>query len=597
MRKKSNGTHSYIYENQLWNTSRIGHFELRELPPFIIESAYRCLNCGFNPFYPVAMEECPFCTRNEFSYTLSCYSCDVGVLILKMIYEADNRTTLLFNNNDRYSVLPKCDKSLDELLNNEQYAKDLVCKALDYNYAACIRRYRDKKKFLKASDLILKLKNQVQEKTLDIFDFYYNEYSAFKKLCRKIKGDLLGMRRLKRIEAQGLFGYYSFSLNFHNGNCSIVIGPNGLGKTTIFKIMSILFKEPNNLNEIKKVLSVPFKEMTFLFFDDSSIKVLKPAGNEMTIEYCRRGNVAFDFPPVSFKNNCSQIEFKESADRHYQNMLQILPRLNLGNSFLSIDITRKPLQAIDNTLESINYFQEYLDDFHRKEQYISSSIETHFQGKPILYLTQKDYDIFSLLMKNDFFSKSEIDSINQLEIRVDENCVFNPWNLNIENELDELDPGYWLSSSDVSDMLNLSKQIYDRIHILSDAFASLYDYEGNSRISDPAKKTLKFINGKLFAESETLKTRIPLEKLSSGERNALLILFDIVFHSDDGSIVLVDEPELSLHIAWQQRLGKIIQRIIKNKKGIQVIMATHSPFISASNPDLLVEARLLQERG
>ena len=56
---------------------------------------------------------------------------------------------------------------------------------------------------------------------------------------------------------------------------------------------------------------------------------------------------------------------------------------------------------------------------------------------------------------------------------------------------------------------------------------------------------------------------------------------------------MIDEPEISLHIAWQQKLGEMIQKITQNKMGVQVIMTTHSPFITAGNTNLLVEAELI----
>lgn len=43
-------------------------------------------------------------------------------------------------------------------------------------------------------------------------------------------------------------------------------------------------------------------------------------------------------------------------------------------------------------------------------------------------------------------------------------------------------------------------------------------------------------------------------------------------------MILIDEPELSLHVAWQKKFIDDLFNIIKNKK-INVIIATHSPYI------------------
>lgn len=49
----------------------------------------------------------------------------------------------------------------------------------------------------------------------------------------------------------------------------------------------------------------------------------------------------------------------------------------------------------------------------------------------------------------------------------------------------------------------------------------------------------------------------------------------------ENSIILIDEPELSLHPKWQERIIKVYERIGKNN---QIIIATHSPHILGSVP-------------
>jgi predicted ATP-dependent endonuclease of OLD family len=72
---------------------------------------------------------------------------------------------------------------------------------------------------------------------------------------------------------------------------------------------------------------------------------------------------------------------------------------------------------------------------------------------------------------------------------------------------------------------------------------------------------------------------IPLESLSSGEKQLLRILLETL---DGGSNpVIIDEPELSMHIDWQRRLVESM-RIINPDS--QLILATHSPEIMADVP-------------
>lgn len=63
-------------------------------------------------------------------------------------------------------------------------------------------------------------------------------------------------------------------------------------------------------------------------------------------------------------------------------------------------------------------------------------------------------------------------------------------------------------------------------------------------------------------------------QLSSGEKQILLILLSTLLHRNNPYILLMDEPEISLHPDWQEKLITIIRKINQNA---QIIMATHSP--------------------
>lgn len=67
---------------------------------------------------------------------------------------------------------------------------------------------------------------------------------------------------------------------------------------------------------------------------------------------------------------------------------------------------------------------------------------------------------------------------------------------------------------------------------------------------------------------------IPLYKLSSGEKQLLLILFRVFLMEEQPYILLMDEPEISLHIEWQYKLFEEIRRLNPN---CQIITSTHSP--------------------
>lgn len=76
--------------------------------------------------------------------------------------------------------------------------------------------------------------------------------------------------------------------------------------------------------------------------------------------------------------------------------------------------------------------------------------------------------------------------------------------------------------------------------------------------------------------------KIALEELSSGEWQLIYSLLNLAINVDDNSLILVDEPENSLHPQWQTEYVRIIRDLVSHCVGCHIIIATHSPLIAAS---------------
>ena len=84
-----------------------------------------------------------------------------------------------------------------------------------------------------------------------------------------------------------------------------------------------------------------------------------------------------------------------------------------------------------------------------------------------------------------------------------------------------------------------------------------------------------------------------INELSSGEKQLFLRTLAIKMLEPENSIIMIDEPELSLHPKWQQKIVDVYKKIGKNN---QIILATHSPHILGSvekeNIILLIKNRV-----
>ena len=78
------------------------------------------------------------------------------------------------------------------------------------------------------------------------------------------------------------------------------------------------------------------------------------------------------------------------------------------------------------------------------------------------------------------------------------------------------------------------------------------------------------------------------EALSSGEQHELVLNYELLFKIDERSLVLIDEPELSLHIAWQHQFMQDLLDIARLGQ-FDVLVATHSPDIIHTHWDLATD--------
>jgi len=83
---------------------------------------------------------------------------------------------------------------------------------------------------------------------------------------------------------------------------------------------------------------------------------------------------------------------------------------------------------------------------------------------------------------------------------------------------------------------------------------------------------------------------ISLEQLSSGEQHELVLLYDLAFRIQPNTLVMIDEPELSLHPMWQEQFLEDILKLAKTGE-FDVMIATHSPYIIGNRIDLCVELK------
>ena len=109
-------------------------------------------------------------------------------------------------------------------------------------------------------------------------------------------------------------------------------------------------------------------------------------------------------------------------------------------------------------------------------------------------------------------------------------------------------------------------------------------------MSDDKKQISISVEGRIVITADSPKREVSLYNLSSGEKQIIIIFACLIFGlpPESSGIYIIDEPEASLHLTWQ---NIFVESICKVNSSIQLIFATHSPEIIGRNSNRAVKLK------
>lgn len=186
---------------------------------------------------------------------------------------------------------------------------------------------------------------------------------------------------------------------------------------------------------------------------------------------------------------------------------------------------------------------------------------------------------------NKFKELIRVDYISTFDVPVITDDKAKKSALDIKLEDLEKEYAYYLSdlakeiSSKVIKDGNIDKADLDAIYRQRENFLSIINdaFSDTNKVLDTSKSRLEFKlnNGKLL---NTMN-------LSSGEKQFLIIMLTVLLEKEQEYILLMDEPEISMHFGWQRNLLLNIQKLNPNS---QIILVTHSPALIMDGWEQLV---------
>jgi len=237
---------------------------------------------------------------------------------------------------------------------------------------------------------------------------------------------------------------------------------------------------------------------------------------------------------------------------------------------------RKPKYSYDQF-----YIEYYLDDSLYSVHRVSGSVINCFEnGEPIemknLRLPSKTLAVaFMVNDKFRFAKRDDYDHYAYLGVRKSTNATYTSSVLQnvIDGIVRVLNLGYIEELNSILKMLKFEQKIElcnyagDVIFKIDSSCDKAYCY--NSITSVDKIKSLAFYKN---------NTRLVFEDCSSGEKHIVFAFMSILSAIEKNSLILIDEPEISLHPEWQIQYISLLKHVFKSFPGCHIILASHSHY-------------------
>ncbi|MCK5720616.1 MAG: AAA family ATPase [Thiomargarita sp.] len=327
----------------------------------------------------------------------------------------------------------------------------------------------------------------------------------------------MAINYIKEITVKKLFGELDIKWQL-DPKVNILIGKNGSGKTTLLRSIKDCIMSNNSI-VIKNIDSIKIK------FDDGNKYI--SATRDLKSESILRDNIQSNTGYDRLRN--LEIHKIES---------NIFPEEN-----------KKPFSDAINSCY-INTFEVFLtdiEDLDRSDKHTKNGANT-------------ELDLFLRNLINDW--KSYLLTLRNREAEI---------TVSFDEKIKQLSSK---TSADANDLQELKTLLNEKNNKIDDInfYKNLFIRQINALFSD-SKKQLDIDKNNSIIFRNHLDKALSIYQLSSGEKQILVILLNVLHQKNQPSIILMDEPEVSLHLAWQHQLIDMIQSLNEN---CQLIIVTHA---------------------
>ena len=408
------------------------------------------------------------------------------------------------------------------------------------------------------------------------------------------------IRRSERMVAiyfEKLFGRFDYEVVLNQEGLTILTGPNGYGKSTILKSIEAI---GNEFAGIMFFFSLDFKKITAVFKNDKTIVIEKDKDSLILNGIVIDGQVfrsAFE-EVMERRPYFMRIDEDTWIDRRrgirystneYLSEIYMKDRRGLTVSeqreLFSMELLEL-LQQMKQLIGTVYFIKEQRlireKRNNRDEQEVINVIEElpeKFKG--LIGRVQQEY--------SDISSKLDSTYPNRL-FENEERISEDEYKQKMQDMMEKFEKmiKYDLSTMQITSNFVFRDEHAKALKIYFDDFEVKYgvyrDFIDKLELyTDIINNRLSFKNVRISKDCgidivDENQKQLRLNQLSSGEKQEIVLFYDLIFGTQENILLMIDEPEISLHITWQKKFMDDLLRIIIYK-GINVIVATHSPQI------------------
>ncbi|SJM90879.1 ATPase [Crenothrix polyspora] len=423
---------------------------------------------------------------------------------------------------------------------------------------------------------------------------------------------------LTNIKIEKLFDIFDYDIEFKNEGITILTGPNGYGKTTVLKILDALASK-NGFFFIRLL----FKKITLRFSNGEQFTLEKKKDDEVTAIFADKSKPLI-WNSKSMRKALKSLDFFRQIDENtwidrrtddfyktdalLQKVILEYPELagELGTNeypkqlpsiyFIReqrllrpvLDTRIRPRQrnlfelqfdkeagTFSNTIEEYaKELRENIKETLAKSSQINQELDSSFPRR----LFDQTQDI----SEEEF--KLRFDKVKQIQKSLNE--------FGLSDVKEDSHPTYKITNAKA--LCVYIEDTEKKLAVFSELLGKLKTFTEILNERRFTFKRMDISNDDGFKFSTDQGKPLQLSDLSSGEQQEVVMLYELLFKVKTGTMVLIDEPELSLHVVWQKQFLDDLFQIIKLKK-INIVIATHSPQIINNHWDLTIDLEELRD--